>query len=331
MKKTSYISAKYLEIDPMVKRHTYDPAIQEKLFEDIRENGFKTEHPLVVRPNLKKRGCWLIVSGQHRFEAGLKAGVSTFPCIEKEYENNVLITADAYKDNTLVCPVDAITEAIYFDTIGKEMLKMRGHNDESIEGLERKYPHERIALQTGVTRDYVVHRLKLLKLPPFVQWMIKRYYQPSQKGQKLSPTIGEELVRIMDLLKKQNVINLNRAMFDLALLFWKEKVTLHEARKIAAEIAYHGYDKWKYRGKVVIENIQQIRCAVCGKDLSEEDMPWTPLCIDHKYQISSGNATNRVYSKGAINPNRPLHEIDPETHKPKRPDIEKGQNKGAAS
>jgi len=339
MEKISYISARYLEPDPLVKREGYDQVMKERLFEDIKEHGFKSEHPLVVRPNLKKRGYWLIVSGQHRFEVGQRAGVATFPCIKKEYEDSVLILADAYKDNALYCPVDAITEAKYFDSLGREILKRRGKTDESIEKLRRKYPHERIALQVGVKRDYVIHRLKLLRLPPFVQWMVKRYYQSSQRGHKLSPTIAEELVRIMDLLKAQNVSNYSkRPMTDLAVRFWKNKTTLHEARIIAAEIAYQGYENWKDNNdkKVVMDN-KGVRCAKCGVKLDKEDFPWVPLCPTHKHEIlghdaNSVNAINIYNSKGAtkpITPYTPLHEIDPETHKPKRPDREKDQDKEA--
>jgi hypothetical protein len=81
----------------------------------------------------------------------------------------------------LVCSVDVITETKYFDKLVREILKRRGHTDESIDKPDRKYPHERKALQMNVSRDYVIHRLKLLRLPEIVQWMIKRYYELSQK------------------------------------------------------------------------------------------------------------------------------------------------------
>ena len=58
MKKIEVVSIKseYLSVDALTKRETYDPKILKMLEEDIAEHGFREEHPLVVRPNKKKRG-----------------------------------------------------------------------------------------------------------------------------------------------------------------------------------------------------------------------------------------------------------------------------------
>ena len=214
-------------------------------------------------------------------------------------------------------------------------MKDMGHTDSSIDDLERKYPVERIALQMGVTKQYVSHRLRLLLLPEIVKWMVQRYYMPSERGYKLSPAVAEELYRIQNVLQKQRDakivtdLNVKREMANLAVKFWKEKTTLEDARKIAAEIAYQGYEKWK--NKKVIADKEGIRCAVCGKPIAEWEVPWTPLCIEHKHEVLTSLPTLAYPIKGKCrfgnglnvvtdlkpNPNVPLHELYPKNHKPK--------------
>lgn len=340
------IKSEYLSTDPLTKRETYDPKILRMIEEDIAEHGFRDEHPLVVRPNPKKRGYWLITCGQHRFEAGPRAGIGYFPCVKKEFQGDIEALGEAYKDNILACSVDAITEAEYFDKLGRIIMKGMGHTDASFDSLRRKYPVERIALQMGIEKKHVEHRLNLLKLPEVVKWMVRRYYMPSEKGYKLSPTIAEELYRIQNLLKMQkdagtiganpnNPIKIKREMMDLAVKFWREKITLHEARKVAAEIGYQGYENW--RDQKVIADRKGVRCVGCGKPIPEWEVPWTPLCMECKHELIPLTGLTRpslsnIYSKGEPkpakgtnpvnetkpNPHLPLHELDPKHHKPKR-------------
>jgi hypothetical protein len=303
-----YLNVKYLSVDPLTRRDTYDPKTMKMIEEDIAEHGFRKEHPLVVRPDKTKRGHYKITCGQHRFEAGVNRGICTFPCIIKEFQDDIHAISEAYKDNVLACQVDAITEAEYFKKFGLLLLKERGHSENSVKRLKRKYPEELIALQMGVGKDYVKHRLALLRLPKIVKWMIKRYYQRSERGLKLSPTIGSELSRIYKNIWQQKKagttkVKAKSAITKLALKLSREKATLHETRKIGAEIAYKGYDEW-LNSKPVEE---KIRCAKCGEVVVPEDNPWLALCPAHKEK----------YLNRRLKPNphlKPLHECNPEQH-----------------
>ena len=84
-----YLNVRYLSVDPLTKRETYDPKTLKMIEEDIAEHGFRKEHPLTVRPDKKKRGHWKITCGQHRFEAGVKAGICSFPCVKKEFQEDM--------------------------------------------------------------------------------------------------------------------------------------------------------------------------------------------------------------------------------------------------
>jgi hypothetical protein len=319
-----YLNVRYLSVDPLTRRDTYDSKIMKMIEEDISEHGFRKEHPLVVRPdNTKGKGFWKITCGQHRFEAGKARGISDFPCVKKEFQDDIHAISEAYHDNVLACPVDAITEAEYFRNFGLLLLKKRGHSRNSVRKLKRKYPEELIALQMHVSKAYVMHRLALLRLPKIVQWMIKRYYQ-HERGLKLNPTIGAELSRIYKNIwaqKKAGItkVNAKSAITKLALKLSREKATLHETRIIGADIAYKGYDAWVSQ-KRLPENT--IRCAKCGEMVAPEDNPWLALCPAHKEK----------YLNKQLKPNphlKPLHEIEPQKHSVKNVTIykdSKGKN-----
>jgi len=285
-KQIDWINSKFLKVDPTTKRRGYDSAILEKLRQDIIEFGFRPEHPLVVRPNPKKKGHWLITCGQHRFEAGLKAGIGTFPCVKRRRQEDIYALSEAYRDNVLSCPVDAITEAEYFHKVGMEILKERGHDAKGASALKRRYPEEQIALQMGVTKNYVKHRLPLLQLPKVVQFMVRRYYMTSQRGYKISPSIGEELARLQRLLCMQNEadprreIDVEKAVREMAINCWNDRLSRHALRKIIVDIQYQGYNEWK--DKEPIEK-DEIKCIICGKEA--RDNPWVALCPEHKQEI----------------------------------------------
>jgi len=232
-KKISWIKSDHLKVDPKTRRRGYDPAVKENLRQDMIEFGFRVEHPLVVRPNPKKRRHWLITCGQHRFEAGMNAGIGTFPCVKRRKQDDMFALSEAYRDNKLSCPVDAITEAEYFHNVGMEILKERGIDAKGASALKRKYPEEQIALQMGVTKNYVKHRLPLLLLPKMVQYMVRRYYMPSQRGYKISPSIGDELARLQNHLRMQNDadpsrnIDVEKAVRDMAIKCWHERLRLN--------------------------------------------------------------------------------------------------------
>jgi hypothetical protein len=147
-------------------------------------------------------------------------------------------------------------------------------------------PHKEIARRTGKKEDYIKHRLVLLKLPKYVQDMVKRYCQPSLKGNKLSPTIAEELylteIRIKELNDAGIVekTDIKEAIKYLATKYSKERTSLVEARKIKADIAVRGFEEWKERAENIEHSVpQDTSCFICGAKVA--DRPWRPFCPEH--------------------------------------------------
>lgn len=329
-----WINVRKLSIDPMTKRDYYEPEVFSKLAESISENGFKEEHPLVVRPNPMKRGHWLIVCGQHRFEAGIKRGIAEFPCIKREWLTDPIgVISEAYRDNVLRCEPDPITEAKYMHTLGLQILKKWGYKQKKIDSMKRKMPTELIARQLGEEVSTVKHRLRLLLLHPLIQGMISRYYMKTSKGLKLSPTIGSELVSIRQRLIEQKVENIDLELFRIALKCSRERLRFSDVRAMHTEIALRGFDNWK--NKKIIADKSGVRCYFCGEKAFHEDIPWLPLCIEHKALLTTHKDEIERYlmmkekeigiSKTPKHPpNAPLHVLEPNIHKLK--DESKGVN-----
>lgn len=116
--------------------------------------------------------------------------------------------------------------------------------------------------------------------------MVRRYSMPSQKGYKLSPSIGEELVRLGKLLHVQNKadpsrkIHVEKAVREMAIKSWNERLSRHNLRKIIAQIAYDGYNEWESKKPIEKDNP---RCIICGHEAREN--PWLPFCSEHKQEV----------------------------------------------
>jgi hypothetical protein len=320
-----WINAKYLSVDPITKRDYYETETFSKLTESISKNGFKEEHPLVVRPDPKKKGHYLIVGGQHRFDAGLKAGIFEFPCIKRGLLSDPIeVIREAHQDNILRCEPDAITEANYMRKIGLLKLKEQGYSQDKIDEMQRKMPIDQIAAELGEDASKVKHRLRLLLLHPVIQRMVSRYYMKTTKGLKISPTIGEELASIKQRLTEQKIVKADLELLNIALKCANERLRLSDVRVIHTEIALKGFQNWKNKEIVVEES--NIRCYFCGEEASREKNPWLPFCIEHKLLLTTykDEVDKILLSKeeelGMVktlkrSPNIPLHESDPFTHK----------------
>ena len=293
--KIEWIQGRKLSVDKLTKRKVYDSEIFQRLVEDITESGYREEHPLVVRPDPKKKGYWKITCGQHRFDAGKKAGLVKFPCIKKRYQKDpVIALREAYQDNLLRCEPDPITEAQYFKRMGLAILKEMGYSDEKIKSLKRKMPIERIAREVNLPVGIVKRRLSLLRLTKIVQFMIGRFSVKHARGMKLPVSIGEELVYAYENIKMQKVKNPDKKLNRIAYRCYREKLRVKEVRHIVSEISRLGYYKWKNRKNVIDEN--GIRCAICSGKVVQEDVPWLPFCMDHKADILT-NYKKREYDK----------------------------------
>jgi hypothetical protein len=320
-KEVEYISVRYLRVDPLTKRNYYDEETKRRLRDSIKEDGFKEEHALVVRPDPERKGHWLITCGQNRFEAGVRAGTVQFPCVKRRKQDDLMALREAYDDNVLRCDPDPITQAECFYKVGKE--KLKGYGKKDVDPLTQKYqmPIASIALELNEPEPFVKRRLTLLKLPQAVQKMVSRCYMKNQKGFKLSPAIGEELAKGLWLLRKQGVKNPEWEINKLAFRFFKNKTTQREARKTLVEIGYLGYENWE---NSTGQNQKETRCAICG---AVTDHSWVSLCDTHMFELTDRHKPDyeRPSPLPSLKPNpnaQPLHEVDPELHKLRTNDSE---------
>ena len=325
--KIAWIKSTQLSIDPLTKRDTYDSEIFQRLVEDIRDNGFKEEHPLVVRANPKKKGQYFITCGQHRFEAGLKAGIGTFPCIKRLRQIDPIIALrEAYQDNLLRCEPDPITEAQYFEKIGLAILKQMGYTKKKLTTMKRKMPIERIGAEVGLSISVIKKRLSLLRLPRITQIMISRFSMKNARGLKIPASTGEELVSLYEMLKMKKdewKIDPDKELNRIAFKCYKEKMRVKDVRNMATEIVRQGYDNWKNK-KVVIDE-KGVICAICVERTTLEEVPWVPLCNEHKADILTNYKRKecdkelaKTMKKHGLKPNphlKPLHECNPKLHK----------------
>jgi hypothetical protein len=315
-KKVCYIKASNLNVDPLTKRDYYDEETKRRLVESIKQEGFKEEHALVVRPNPEKEGQWLITCGQNRYEAGIKAGQVVFPCIKRRKQDDLIALREAYDDNVLRVDPDPVTQAQYFYKVGIEILKGYG---KKVNPLSQKFqmPIGRIAIELNEPEPFVKRRLVLLRLPRIVRKMVSRYYMKNQKGLKLSPALGEELVKVYEYFQKEGIKKPEMEAIKLAFKFFHEKTTQRDARKTFTEIALRGYENWK---NSTDPSQKETRCAVCGAVTNRSS--WISLCDEHKAQILSWQDDARlkkieeIRKRSIVNPKLvPLHELDPEHHK----------------
>jgi len=313
------IKSANLSVDPLTERRPYDPEIMSMLTKEIEESGFRVDKPLRVRPDTRKRGHYLITCGQHRFLAGLEAGTAKFPCkIEKAQEDRFALRG-AYFDNELSCPVDAITEAEYFQKMAHVIQKERKRD---ISKLKRKMPVQELALEFSHDENYVKSRLRLLQLPKGIQFMVRRYAYKYQKGFKMSPTVAERLFFLLSVLRGQNVKNPEAKLVNIAIMMSGRSMSKKDVNEMIIDISTNGYDAWKNR-KIGADKPKY--CSFCGRATSvDEGASWIIPCPECRGKIELLMREDKLPHVREFelrkNPSTvPLHEVDPELHKPKKP------------
>lgn len=124
-------------------RKNFDTEGIRELADSITEHGII--QPLIVR---KSEIGYELVAGERRWRAAREAGLSTVPCIVKEFtdEENALI---AIIENMQREDLDPIEEAEGLETMMKEY------------GLTQ----EEVSKSVGKSRPYITNSLRLLKLP----------------------------------------------------------------------------------------------------------------------------------------------------------------------
>ncbi len=134
-------------------RTHFEDADLEELSESIRAQG--VIQPIVVSST--GSGTYTIVAGERRWRAAQRAGLTTVPVVVRQVRDDRQLLELALVENLQRADLDPIEEAEAYRTLIDHF------------GLS----HEEVATRVGKNRATVSNTLRLLKLPPAVQDLLR--------------------------------------------------------------------------------------------------------------------------------------------------------------
>jgi ParB family chromosome partitioning protein len=186
--------------DPDQPRKEFDPEELESLAESLKAHG--QLQPVRVRWH-GDYGKWVVVAGERRYRAALRAGLAKLACVFVEDENvsAALVLEEQLVENCLRCDLKPIEQAQAF----RRLMDLTGMTGKDVAQRLKIHP-------TTVTRT-----LQLLDLPPQVQEKI-------ETG-AIAPSVGIELSKLPD----------EREQIEVADRIVTEKLTRSEATKAVGD------------------------------------------------------------------------------------------------
>lgn len=151
--KVIYLPVDTLRPNPNQPRTQFDPGGLEELAQSIREHGIL--QPLSVR---RREEGWELVSGERRLRAARLAGLWEVPCIAVDVDDRASSLL-ALVENIQRRDLDYLEEA------------------QALDKLIRTYhlSQEEAARRVGRSQSAVANKLRLLRLSPQVQDLLRRY------------------------------------------------------------------------------------------------------------------------------------------------------------
>jgi ParB family chromosome partitioning protein len=134
-------------------RNHFDDEGLGELAESIRMQGVL--QPIVVTPS--NSGVYTIIAGERRWRAAHLAGLAAVPVVVRQVEDDRQLLELALVENVQRADLDPIEEAEAYRTLAESF------------GLS----HEEIARRVGKSRAAISNALRLLKLPPAVQDLLR--------------------------------------------------------------------------------------------------------------------------------------------------------------
>ena len=150
-------------------RKTFDEDALLELADSIKQHGIIT--PLLVT---KKGDRYMIVAGERRWRAAMKAGLKVVPAVVKNLTDEE-ISEIAIIENLQREGINAIEEAFAF----KALIDEHG------------YTQDQVAEKISKSRVYVTNSLRLLKLSPKVQEMVIQELLTAGHARALLPITDE--------------------------------------------------------------------------------------------------------------------------------------------
>ena len=134
-------------------RTHFEDADLEELTESIRAQG--VIQPIIV--TAMESGIYAIIAGERRWRAAQRAGLTTVPVVVREVKDDRQLLELALVENLQRADLNPIEEAEAYRTLIDSF------------GLS----HEEVAARVGKNRATISNMLRLLKLPPAVQDLLR--------------------------------------------------------------------------------------------------------------------------------------------------------------
>jgi len=186
-------------------RSQFDEASLADLTESIRTQGIV--QPLVV--TTADRG-YLIIAGERRWRAAQRAGLAEVPVVVREVDGDQHLLELALVENLQRADLNPIEEAEAYSSLG--------HNF----GLS----HEEIGQRVGKSRTAVSNTLRLLKLPPEIQDMLRDGRLTGGQARPLAVLPGEQALRLAERAERDGLSA--RKLEELAAGVGKKRKPAHE-------------------------------------------------------------------------------------------------------
>ena len=147
------IAVELIERNPYQTRTAMDEAALSELVASIQSSG--VIQPIVLRAI--SSGRYQLITGERRWKAAMRAGLSTIPALVREVSNQQAMEMTII-ENLQRQDLNPMDQAHAFDRLAREFALTQ----------------EQVAKRTGAERASVANYLRLLKLPPEVQICVQQ-------------------------------------------------------------------------------------------------------------------------------------------------------------
>lgn len=237
-----FIDLSLISPNPYQPRRVFNQEKLDELANSIREHG--VFQPIVVK---KENSNYLIVAGERRYRAAVKAGLKVIPAIVRNYEENQ-ITELSLIENLQREDLTPIEEAEAYKMLKRTM------------GLT----HNELALKVSKSRSHVTNMLGLLNLPEDVQEMVNQKEISMGHARVLSKLDNPKRIKeLANLIVKNNL-----SVRQIENLAKEEEKTVTQKRQEKPNI-YYNYEKElkDYLGYPV--NVQRKKLTISYKNDQE--------------------------------------------------------------
>jgi len=149
-----FLSIELVERNPNNPRRSFNEDELNDLASSIREHG--VVQPIVVRPSPRGDGIYELIAGERRWRAAQRAGLFQIPVIVRDVDDRTALEL-AIIENVQRADLNPVEEASGY----QQLIEEHG------------YLQADLAQIIGKSRSHVANTLRLLKLPPELQQLLR--------------------------------------------------------------------------------------------------------------------------------------------------------------